>query len=246
VWEKYAHWYITEETEVFTQDQRELDFYRQIRGETGDPCLEIGAGYGRLARSLSGPSVTAALEPSPAMLAGWTEADSALACRVRSPGQSLPFRDSVFGLVTFPYNGIQCILSRSERFDVLRESCRVLIRGGSFVLEVCHAFSFRPEESGSRRYRTRLDSGRTVQLVESISRCVEERSITYDMTYSDSDGKSENIVLRLALIEPDELVDELGRAGFSSVQLTGDYDGTPFSGEDSPRLLVRAVKGEKT
>ena len=62
--------------------------------------------------------------------------------------------------------------------------------------------------------------------------------------YSDSDGESENIVLTLAIIEHDELVSDFVRAGFVLVSANGDYDGSAFEGEDSPRLLVRAVKGE--
>jgi SAM-dependent methyltransferase len=244
LWERYAPWYITEEREVYAPDRRELDFYRRIRAATPGPCLEIGAGFGRLAGSLSGEAVTVALEPSPAMLDGWIPSDTDLAARLRGQGQELPFRDAAFRMVTFPYNGIQCILDRGERLRVLQEAHRVLSPGGFFMLEVCHAFAFRPEESGARRYRTKLPSGRVVELVESISRCVEDRLITYDMTYSDSEGESENIVLTLAIIECGELVDDLEKAGLAVASVTGDYDGSEFRGEDSPRLLVRAVKGE--
>jgi SAM-dependent methyltransferase len=242
-WERYAPWYIIEETQVYAPDTRELDFYRELRGRHEGRCLEIGAGHGRLARSLGGTSLTAALEPSPVMLSGWTTSDALLACRIRGRGQELPFRDSSFDLVTFPYNGIQCIVDREERLRVLGEARRVTARAGLFVLEVCHAFSFRPEETGAERYHTRLDSGLTVRLVESIYRCVEDRTISYDMTYSDSDGRSENIVLRLGLVDRVELEEDLGLAGFGSVRFMGDYDGSPFEGEDSPRLLALAGKG---
>jgi SAM-dependent methyltransferase len=244
VWERYAPWYITEETAIFAPDQSELSFYRKLRDEYKGPCLEIGAGHGRLAASLAAESITVALEPSRAMLAGWNMVDAALASRVRGVGQSLPFRDSMFGIITFPYNGIQCILDREDRRELLRESCRTLEQDGCFVVETCHAFGFRPEESGMERYRFRLSSGRTVQLVESVRRCVERRIITYDMTYIDSDGASENIVLELALLEEDELAEDLRCAGFRSLRVFGDYDGSSFSGIDSPRLLVIAGKGE--
>jgi SAM-dependent methyltransferase len=245
-WERYAPWYILEETQVYAPDTRELDFYRALRGRHRGRCLEIGSGHGRLARSLGGPSLTAALEPSPAMLSGWTASDRSLASRIRGRGQEIPFRDSSFGLVVFPYNGIQCIVERRERLRVLEEARRVTARTGLFVLEVCHAFSFRPEEAGAERYNTRLDSGLVIRLVESISRCVEERTISYDMTYSDSDGRSENIVLRLGLIDREDLEEDLGLAGFGSIRFMGDYDGSPFEGEDSPRLLALAGKGVTT
>ncbi len=245
VWERYAPWYIAEETTIFAPDMRELGFYRRLREEHKGSCLEIGAGHGRLVGSLfSGESINVALEPSRAMLAGWAAPDTVLASRVRGLGQCLPFRDSAFGFVAFPYNGMQCILDHEERRRILRESFRVMEPDGCFVVEVCHAFSFRPEESGVERYRFRLESGRSVQLVESIRRCVESRTITYDMTYTDSDGTSENILLELALLEEDELAEDLRFAGFRSLRFLGDYDGSSFSGIDSPRLLVIAGKEE--
>jgi ubiquinone/menaquinone biosynthesis C-methylase UbiE len=244
VWERYAPWYITEESLVFSPDRRELGFYRKLRTGYGGPCLEIGAGHGRLASSLCTESVTAALEPSRRMLDGWKQEDTLLAERVRGTGRELPFRDSAFDFVTFPYNGIQCVLDRDERRQILRESCRVLRTGGRFVVEVCHAFSFRPEETGAQRYSHRLGDGRTVRLVESIRRDVDSRTITYDMIYTDTEGNSENVVLVLALVERDELLEDIGLAGFTDPLCLGDYNGDQFMGENSPRLLMLAGKGE--
>jgi len=121
VWEKYARYFISEETSIYPPDFREMDFYRQLRLDYPGACLEIGAGHGRLSRSLHRDSLTVALEPSREMLSGWQNEVQALAARVMAEGQVIPFRSDSFEFATFPYNGLQCIIEAEQRRQVLRE-----------------------------------------------------------------------------------------------------------------------------
>jgi len=242
IWKKYARYFISEETSIYPPDYREIDFYRQLRSEYKGACLEIGAGHGRLSRSLFGNSLTVALEPSREMLSGWRNGDLALAARVMAEGQVIPFRSDSFEFAAFPYNGLQCIVDAEQRRQVLREAFRVLHPGGGFVIEVPSCC--RAEEAAVERYTHTFENGSTLSLVEEVRRDVNRGTITYDMVYTGFDEEPERIVLVLALIDKDDLLRDLMDTGFSSLQVWGDYNRSVFTGRDSPRLLVLAEKGD--
>jgi SAM-dependent methyltransferase len=242
IWEKYARYFISEETSIYPPDFREIDFYRQLRSEYQGACLEIGAGYGRLSRSLFMDSLTVALEPSGEMLSGWQSRDLALAARVMAEGQVIPFRSDSFEFAAFPYNGLQCIVDAEQRRQVFREAFRVLYPGGGFLIEV--SSDRRAEEPAVERYTHTFENGTSLGLVEAVRRDVDLGTITYDMVYAGFDEEPERIVLVLALIDKDDLLRDLMDTGFSSLQVWGDYNRSVFTGRDSPRLLVLAGKGD--
>ena len=221
-----------------------MDFYRRLRSEHPGTCLEIGAGYGRLSRSLLSDALTVALEPSWAMLSGWQDGNRSLAARVMAKGQVIPFRSDSFEFIIFPYNGLHCILDPDHRRQVLREAFRVLHPGGCFVVEVCSSFNYRAEESAVERYTHTLENGCTLSLVESVRRDVDRGTISYDMIYTGFDEEPERIDLVLALIDKNDLLRDLMDAGFGSLRIWGDYDRSVFMNRDSPRLLVLAEKGD--
>lgn len=243
-WDLYARFFVLEEGTVYPQDRDEMEFYRRLRLRMGPDCLELGAGAGRLARSLIHPSgMTVGLEPSRGMLALWTAEGSRLATRIRGVAQRLPFRDRSFDLVVFPYNGLQCILGRRERLAVLHEAARVLRRRGGFVLETCPLFSTRPLERNAHRY-TFVNDEITLTLVETISRDLARGVTRYDMLYSVEGEPDTRVVLDVAIIEPDDLVRELRSAGFEVDHTWGDYDESSYRRGLSPRFLVQASRAD--
>lgn len=245
-WDEYAPFFNAEEGTVFSHDLREMEFYRLLRLRHPGACIEIGAGAGRLSRSLFNGGFMAALEPSRAMMASWTRAQMKLAHRVRGIGQDLPFKDGCFGFACFPYNGLQCILERDGRRSVFREAHRVLAAGGIFLFEISPAFARRPPEQRTRRYSVELPDGGILSLDEEVNRPECRNSVVYDMIYSSEyqNGAcdSRRVVLELAAFNVLEAVDDARNAGFSVERLWGDYDETPFDPEMSPRLLVPAMK----
>ncbi len=242
IWEKYARYFISEETTIYPPDFREINFYRQLRLDYQGTCLEIGAGHGRLSRSLHRDSLTVALEPSREMLSGWKDGDKALAVRVMAEGQVIPFRSGSFEFAAFPYNGLQCIVDAEQRRQILGEAFRVLRPGGAFLIEV--PSGCREEESAVERYSHTFENGSTLNLVEAVRRDVDHGTITYDMVYTGFDEEPERVVLVLALIDKDDRLRDIMDTGFSSLQVWGDYDRSVFTGRDSPRLLVLAGKGD--
>lgn len=179
-----------------------------------------------------------ALEPSAAMLASWRGGDG---LRVRGIAQQLPLRRGSVELVLFPYNGIHCILSRSERKRALKEAAGLLAPEGVFLAEACPQFRDREDEELAERYSWSRRA-KSLRLVESVSRDRGNCRIVFDMLYTGSvvpEGRRE-IRLELALISAGELLSDIRRSGMRVLSVWGDYDLSPWDGDSSPRLLVMA------
>lgn len=247
LWNRYAAYFNAEEGTIFPHDTREMEYYKKLRSIYSGPCLEIGAGSGRLARSLLQNGTTYALEPSDTMITSWSPTDSRLALRVQGTGEELPFLPGSLQFVCFPYNGLQCVLHRSARVAVVKEAFRVLSPGGVFVLEVSPVFGRRGEEPLTQRYRAELPDGKGLILRERVKRCPDTGNIQYHMFYTakDTGGETtEEVVLELASLGIEELGIILREAGFNSIIFYGDYDLSPYNDELSPRLLAHALKGK--
>jgi len=246
LWNCYSSYFNAEEGTVFPHDLREMNFYRNLRNRYTGDCLEIGAGSGRLARSLVGQGITLALEPSDGMIASWNSSDVKLALRVQGTGEGLPFSGSRFQFVCFPYNGLQCVLDPDIRKAVVMEAHRVTIPGGVFVLEVSPVFGRRSDEPLTERYHAELPDGKKLRLMEKVQRCSSSGNIKYHMFYTVFDGSSENteeVILELASLNRNDIGRILQEAGFVNLTFWGDYDRSGYDEEMSPRLLVQSEKG---
>jgi len=244
VWESYGPLFSFEERYVFPEDSAEMEFYRYVHGKHPGIALELGAGDGRLTvATANGEYLAIGLEPSAAMLDCW-RGSGTNPCRVRGSAQFIPLRRKSVRLVTFPYNGLHCILDRNHRKTVFEEVERVLAPGGVFVAETCPFFRDRPDEEPVLRYEY---GGKDVllRLVESVTHLKDrdgEERIVFDMVYTGKlvpDGRKE-IRLVLALISAGELLTDLKAAGLDILSVWGDYDFSPWCGDASPRLLVMA------
>ncbi|OPL18723.1 MAG: hypothetical protein AVO35_05175 [Candidatus Aegiribacteria sp. MLS_C] len=251
LWENYGPLFSFEERNVFFEDTAELEFYRHLRGRHPGRCLELGAGDGRLAAVLSGRDITVALEPSAAMLDCWSEEDGERVARLRATAQSIPLKMGSIDLALFPYNGLHCILDRVERLEVLRGVSELLAEGGVFVSETCPQFSDREDETDTLRYSF-SKGDECLRLVESVSHRFDDGfmgtgRIYFDMTYTGTiaPGGRTRLMLEMALISAGEYLEDLRGSGMSIMSVWGDYDMSPWDGESSPRLLVRAVRSTR-
>lgn len=249
LWNRYSVYFNAEENVIFPPDTREMDFYRSVRSEFSGDCLELGAGSGRLAKSLLQTGTTVALEPSDGMIRSWSSGNSQLALRVQGTGEMLPFRSCLFHLVCFPYNGLQCVLDRSSRQALLHEAYRVTQPGGLFLMEISPVFGRRTEEPFTERYNTPMPGGEELILRERVERCSSSGNIRYHMVYTRKNGVSlsgEEIVLELASIDLEEARGMVLNAGFLKLKYYGDYDRSDYDPELSPRLILQAEKRRLT
>ncbi len=243
LWDGYAPFFDAEEGRVFPVDDRELRFYSLMRSRHPGPCLEIGAGSGRLAAPLGSGGLTIGLEPSRGMLGMWTRERLASARPLMALGQEMPFRDGSFSIAVFAYNGLHCLPSREERAALLGEALRVLRPGGVLLLETCPAFSRRPEVTDADRYDF-CDGRLRLRLVESVHIDRDSGMIRFDMSYVRGGRDTSRLELELALIDREGLLEEVAAAGFDRIETWGDYDFAPYDPLGSPRLLTLAAREE--
>jgi SAM-dependent methyltransferase len=243
LWESYGPLFTLEETAVFPPEEEETSFYKMIRGKTGGSCVELGAGSGRLAGALCAEGLTIGLEASSAMLGLWSRRNARFANRVRGLAQEMPFPDGSLDMVLLTYNFLHCMLDCRDRLRVLRESARVLPPGGRLVLEACPAFALRPAEQPVERYRYEK-GGVNLRLVEAVSRNPVAGTITFHMEYSGSAVPTSlgRLDLTLMLLSAGEVLHEVSAEGFVICSVWGDYDLSPWSCGNSPRLLVLAER----
>jgi len=235
LWDGYAPLFAQEEDVVFPRDHAEESFYANLRMERPGPCLELGAGHGRLTRALKGEHALVALEPSESMLKLWSRSARKRALRIRGLAEEIPLVNGSFSLILFPYNGYHCILQRELRLRALREVGRTLKPAGRFVMETCPFLAARPEERRALRYDRRELGG--VRLVEDVYQDLERDLVIFDMEYAYGDGRTTRLVLELARLCGEQILGEIEEAGMTVVDVWGDYDRSPWEA-DSPRMLI--------
>jgi len=188
LWELYGPLFSLEESAVYPPDMREIQFYLDIRSRYPGCCMELGAGDGRLTQYLPDGSQVIALEPSASMLSSWPDDLRRRISRVRAIAQGLPVKDSSMDLILFPYNGIHCILERSERRQVFSDIASALTHEGKFFAEACPAFHRREDEENKVRFDYDRN-GTSLKLVESVSHDWQRGLIHFNMEYSGSAAK---------------------------------------------------------
>ena len=247
LWNRYAKYFNAEEGYIFPPDIPEYNFYKTIREEMPGLCLEIGAGAGRLAKYLSTQDLTVALEPSKVMLKSWSDTSIKSASRLNATGELMPFKDGLFPIVCFPYNGLQCVPDEKIRRGIVKEAYRVTACNGFFLLEVSPIFSRRDSEELTERYSVKMPDGSMLTLNERVVRKFNPDLMNYQMFYTTSTKNSsttEELHLNLAVTTREGVINLLMEFGFVIVKQWGDYTRVPYNDKLSPRLLILARKGE--
>ncbi len=240
LWDGYAPFFAHEEDHVYPRDRAEESFWANLRMQRSGPCLELGAGHGRLIPVLARAGPLFGLEPSPEMLRMWPQKARNMVPAVRALAEATPFGTGSFDLVVFPYNGYHCILDAESRLDVLRESARMLSEEGLYCMEVSPFLAARPEEAAVVRYDRTASGG--ARLVEDVIQDLERDQVVFRMEYEWADGRGSRLVLRLARLSGGRVLEELAEAGMETLEMWGDYDRSPWE-QNSPRMLLLA-RGE--
>jgi SAM-dependent methyltransferase len=143
----------------------------------------------------------------------------------------LPFVAAQFDVVVAPYGVLQSLLTDRDLAHALRESARVLKRGGLLGVDLV------PDVPNWREYRNRIQlrgraaRGRHLTLVESVRQDRRRRITTFEQRYIERrDRRSIEHTFSLAFrtLPVRLMTGRLERAGFAIDAVLGDYQGRPW------------------
>ena len=216
-----------------------VELLRQATGRgPGTRVLDLGCGAGRHLVELDGIGYRATgLDLSMRMLEAATQAAGA-AGLVRADMRHLPFGAGSFEVVTSYFTSFGYFDREREDLQVLREVRRVLVPGGTFLLDFMNAHQV---VANLRSEDRRTVSG--VEVVQERRLVAGGRIVEKKITVGAREGRSRReFVERVRLYVPEELQSLLARAGLAPGPRFGGYDRAPFS-RSSPRCIVLAEAG---
>jgi ubiquinone/menaquinone biosynthesis C-methylase UbiE len=250
-WNDYAPFYDWENAR--TLGRRDVAFWRAFARRQGASVLELGCGTGRLLTPIAraGVDITG-IDRSEAMLARARtrarrlprEARPAL---VQGDIRALPFASASFGLVMAPYGMVQSLLSDRDLGAALRESARVLDRGGWLGVDLVPDLARWPAYRSRVRLRGRAGRGAIVTLVESVRQDRKRGLTTFDERFVERRGRIQQLhrfSLTFRTLPMAGMLKRIERAGFQIEAVLGDYKGRPWDPRaDVWIVLARRASG---
>ncbi len=215
--------------------RRAVELLRQTTGRgPGTRVLDLGCGAGRHLVELEDIGYRAiGLDLSMRMLEA--AAEVAADGLVRADMRLLPFRAGSFDVVTSYFTSFGYFDREREDLQVLGEVRRVLVPGGTFLLDFMNAHQV---VANLRRKDRRTVSG--VEVVQERRLVAGGRIVEKKITVGAGGGLAgREFVERVRLYGPEELESLLERAGLSPGLRFGGYDRAPFA-RTSPRCIVLA------
>lgn len=237
----FRDWFGTEYLALYphrdrAEARRAVDLLRQETGrEPGTRVLDLGCGAGRHLVELEDIGYRATgLDLSMRML----EAAAAVAGAgglVRADMRLLPFVSGSFDVVTSYFTSFGYFDREHEDLQVLREVRRVLVPGGTFLLDFMNADHVVANLRGEDR---RTVSG--VEVVQERRLAAEGRIVEKRITVGAREGHARReFVERVRLYRPGELESLLARAGLAPGARFGGYGRTALS-RSSARCIILA------
>lgn len=206
-------------------------FLGEARLRPGDRVLDLACGAGRhlgLLRAAGHP--TTGLDLSRPLLRRAREAPGEGGV-AQGDMRELPFGSGGFGAVVQFFTSFGYFATRAEDRETLREVRRVLRDGGTFLIDFLNAERVREELVPED---VRRAAGRTVRQ----RRWIEDGAVVKRIEIEEPGEEAEVYHERVRLYGPDELAGLAAEEGLVPRSRYGDYDGGPFRGADSPRLLL--------
>ena len=228
--------------------------YLHLAEEQDGPILDIGCGTGRVAFFLAAQAFKiTGIDRSEAMLG-----------KAKTRSVHMPHGDQIvwhyadmralalesrFRLAIFSYNGFMHLLEQDEQFALLDNIHKHLNSGGKLALDLINPLHFVQSDDlpGLSVERIFTDSATDEQVIQQSLTRVDRVSQIVDITWIydririDRSVHREIIPVQLRYSFPSELRLLLQEAGFSEIELYGDYDFTPYQ-EGSPRLFIVATQ----
>lgn len=225
----------------------DIDFYEELAAETGGPVLELGCGTGRVLLPIAGGGLACTgIDSSPAMLAQLSSKPGAAPVQlVEADMASFDLGTQRFGLIYSAFRAFQHLLTVEDQLACLMRVRAHLESGGMFACDVFNPNLERlvqDEESESLELKFQLDGN----LIERFARVSRDRAaqvaqVTMRYVEHRKGGATEETTVNFAMrwFFRFELEHLLFRAGFSSVEMFGNFDRSPVT-RDSPALIAVA------
>lgn len=240
----------------------DLEWYRRRAKESGGPVLELGAGTGRITLPLAADGTPVhALESDAAMLGALRRKVAGSPDDVRGrivpvEGDMRSFQlDATFALVIAPFRAILHNLTEDDQLDCFERVRGHLRPGGRFLFNVFHpSLEFMARNAGALAGVWRWGGtyprpdGSLVVRSEANQYDTVRRRVHSLHRYDDygTDGVLRRTVLHrleLAYLYAADIERLLTRAGFTSIDIRGGFDGRPFARDTDELVVDAAVEG---
>jgi SAM-dependent methyltransferase len=240
---------------LFGELDDDSGFYQRIARDYAGPggtVLELGTGTGRVAaRFLEAGYEVVGLDASPEMLAVATRKLGSQPRFHAVQGDVRSFRlGRTFPLAIAPYGMVAHLLTDEDRLAAFRTTREHLAPGGVFVFDDMPGWLGGPADGTQLEQRRVGHDPATGMRVRLLSNCIDVAgqplTVRYDLVdWMTGDAVARRLVIRV-IFRNAALADELrllGEAGFSKVDLFGDFDGHEFDRQNvtaNRRLIVLA------
>lgn len=224
----------------------DVDFYRGLAREAGGRVLEIGCGTGRVLERIAADGIDCAgLDASAAMLERLRARVSERVALVRADMRDFQIDGPPFALVYSAFRAFQHLETVDDQLRCLACVRAHLASGGCFAFDV-----FKPrldmllaEDAGEAEDVRFEQDGEEVIRYAQVARDNVAQTLRVVFRYERHAGGrvvgNDHDVFTMRWFHRFELLHLMARAGFSDVQILGDFDGSPV-GADSPAYVVLA------
>ena len=145
--------------------------------------------------------------------------------------RALPFRARSFSMVLAPYGILQSLLGDADLVATLDSVARVLVRGGTFGIDLVPDVPNWHEYDNRVQLRGRAAGGAYLTLIESVRQDRRRRLTTFEQRYVKRRGRGtteHRFSLTFRTLSVKQMTRRLERAGFVADAVLGDYRGRPW------------------
>jgi SAM-dependent methyltransferase len=224
----------------------DVDFYRELARQAAGPVLELGCGTGRVLGAIAGDGLRCTgIDASPEMLDVLRARVGERIARVHGDMRTFDLGAERFALIFSAFRAFQHLLTVDDQLRCLARVRAHLAPGGRFAFDVFNPILARTaidEEPESEDLRFTSDGDEVVRLAH-VRRDRASQTLSVVFRYERRrDGRvlgSERAAFRMRWFHRYELEHLMARAGFSRVEIFGDFDRSPVA-PDSPAFVVVA------
>jgi SAM-dependent methyltransferase len=160
---------------------------------------------------------------------------------VRGDIRALPFAPASFSTVVAPYGVLQSLLRDRDLGATLDSVGRVLVRGGTFGIDLVPDVPNWREYENRIQLRGRAAGGAHLTLIESVRQDRVRRLTTFRQRYVERLGRrkmAHQFELTFRTLSVRQMTRRLERAGFVVEAVLGDYDGRPWDERAEVWIIV--------